>query len=264
MGWAKFDDGYGTHPKLVGDLEARGLDAAAICQCARDETDGFLSDTMLLVITAGVSKPHKIAQRLVARRRWRRDDERGGYWVHDYLDYNPSHEESEAKREADRARKESGRKRQGRAPDGKVTSLRNPSGIRAESERNPDGIRKESAKSPQNVTPVPTRPVVNRSLSSHHGVAPAPAENDPLKVLGHRLSELWPARRRLHGQAYEVVRRCLLVADPSIVDECIGIMLTVDDKPNSPNYLLKTVRNRLVSMGAYAPGDPALEPLGAA
>lgn len=83
-------------------------------------------------------------------------------------------------------------------------------------------------------------------------------EPDPLV---DRLSALWPGRPRMLAEVRQVVSRCRTVADDSVIDEAIGAMLAADDKPRSPNYLLATVRDRLVRIGAYAEGDEALDVL---
>lgn len=166
MGWAKLDDRYAFHPKLVGDLEARGLDAAAISYCAGQETDGWVPDEVVMALGAGSRNPHAVAKRLVARRRWTRDDARGGYWLHDYLDFNPSREVLESRRKADRFRKGSGR---------------NPSGIRADANGNPGGGRADSSSRTGVGTraPDPSRPVGTSPPPEHQGVAPPLEEEDP-------------------------------------------------------------------------------------
>jgi hypothetical protein len=48
MAWLKMDDKRGKHRKFRRQgFEARGLDEAAMCVCAHDETDGFISDAEL-------------------------------------------------------------------------------------------------------------------------------------------------------------------------------------------------------------------------
>lgn len=83
----------------------------------------------------------------------------------------------------------------------------------------------------------------------------------PPDPLVDRLSGLWPGRPRMAAEVRQVVSRCRTVADDSVIDEAIGAMLAADDKPRTPNYLLATVRDRLVRIGAYAEGDEALDVL---
>ena len=293
MGWAKFDDRWATHPKLMAAgttptevLEAKALDASAICYSAGQETDGFIPDSALVILAAGHRSPKRIAGRLVEVGRWARDDERKGYMIHDYLDFNHSRADAEAKRQAERDRKASGRKAQGRDPAGRVTSGRNPSQVQAEGARNPDGSDITSARNPGGVPPVPTRPdldppQVPRGATNGAGqvgkseedgskaeptppsAKPAPFEHPKLAPLAeHLATALWPGRPRMLAECRHVVGQCLAVADPLIVDEAIGAMIGADDPPRSPRYLATTVRNRLVGMGAYAAGDEALSTLG--
>lgn len=143
MAWVRMDDRRAMHPKLCdAGFAARGLDEAAIELCASDETDGFIADKRLKHLGAVHGETWRGIERLAQILcspdvdRWRRDDERGGYWIKDYLDYNPSHAELEAKRAADRGRKRSGRGKE---------SPQIPKGVREDSKRNPSGLRKESA-----------------------------------------------------------------------------------------------------------------------
>ncbi len=173
MGWAKFDDGYATHPKLLAaGLEARGLDAAAICHCAKHETDGFVADISLPLLAYGAKKPHDVAARLVKVGRWMRDDEKGGYWIHDYLVYNPSRKEAEKRREDERQRKAKARGEAVSARSPVSVSESRPAGHPPESERNPNHVRAESERSPC----APSRAGVARPVPTRIEPPPTPPE----------------------------------------------------------------------------------------
>ncbi len=104
MGWAKLDDRRHQNPKLrEAGLAASGLDAYAITYCAANETDGFVSKDVVSML-ASCKRWTQIAQKLVHVNRWEWDEERQGWWIHDYLDYNPSKAETQAKRAAESAR----------------------------------------------------------------------------------------------------------------------------------------------------------------
>lgn len=111
MAWLRLDDKRVLHRKFRRQgFAARGLDEAAACWCAHQETDGFLSDDALedLAHHHGVSVPvaKKLAAQLVdPMDRWERAEDRPGWWVKGYLESNPSHAELEAKRKRDRERK---------------------------------------------------------------------------------------------------------------------------------------------------------------
>lgn len=106
MTWVKLDDKRALNAKLrEAGLEARGLDEAAICWAAQMETDGFVSDAdVAMIVMAHGAKPGKVTARLVSVGRWTRDDERGGFQIHDYLEFNPSRTQVIAERTEARER----------------------------------------------------------------------------------------------------------------------------------------------------------------
>jgi len=186
MGWARLDDGYATHPKLLAaGLEATGLDARAISHCAKHETDGFVGDNEVASLAGDTRKGRKLGQVLEAVRRWHRSgvpceclspravaDTRPGYWVHDFLKYNGSKERLKAIREADRIRKE---------------SERNPSGQKQESQRNPAGPSRERGRAPASrPPPVPTE----ESSSSNKSVGREPPDDDDAWAIAHDAAQL--------------------------------------------------------------------------
>lgn len=132
MAWQRNDDQYGVSRKVTRlrrrtRLAAVGLDQLAKNYSARALTDGVLDATELEEVLA---TPALIAE-LVRVDMWHTHGHscpkcvqppKGGVVIHDYLDYNPSRVEVEAARERDRKRKGS-----------KQDSVRNPSGIRADS-----------------------------------------------------------------------------------------------------------------------------------
>ncbi len=142
MTWVRLDDKRAMHPKFRNSgFALRGLDEAAICQSAHDETDGVITDELLELIGffhGLIPKAvHKLALGLCDLERWERKD--GGYEIRDFLVYNPSRADLEAKREADRNRK----RRQ------------------TDSTRIPDGFHEDSTMGSRH--PVPSRPVPSRN-----------------------------------------------------------------------------------------------------
>lgn len=92
--WVKIDDGMPHHPKLVSaGAQAFALDVAGICYASRYDLDGFIADGSLAAILPGLSQAKRHAGKLVEVGRWRRDDDRGGYVIHDYEDYQFTAEE---------------------------------------------------------------------------------------------------------------------------------------------------------------------------
>mgnify|MGYP001573418495 FL=1 len=112
MAWARLDDQFADHPK-VRRLGVFGLalQAAAICFCSRYLTDGFLSWSSADQLIASVMAPFTLTDgyvvtpavtsgmsgedasewdwkdHMVKAGLWEIRD--GGYYVHDYLDFNP-------------------------------------------------------------------------------------------------------------------------------------------------------------------------------
>lgn len=107
MAWARLEDGYFGHPKIVRiwDQEpgAVGLHARLITYCSKYETDGFVSRSALEMIS-GVEKDRKIQVEVLLVEGALHEHE-DGFVVNDYLDYNYSHEQLEERRKADRDRK---------------------------------------------------------------------------------------------------------------------------------------------------------------
>lgn len=92
MSWARLDDSFPEHPKVV-DLtpEAFRLCITAICYSARNLTDGVLKQAWLRT-----NAPKKLATELAAAGLW--DEHPLGYVIHDYLEFNPSRDKVVAER----------------------------------------------------------------------------------------------------------------------------------------------------------------------
>lgn len=110
MSWARFDDNYTMNPKvLAAGYQAELLDMRAIVWCARYETDGFVSDDALSIVGRSIPAHRAKAKKLVEVGRWTKGD--GGWWVCNYLSYNPSHEECERRRKEGKERASRSRER---------------------------------------------------------------------------------------------------------------------------------------------------------
>lgn len=99
MPWAKLDDQYFFHPKVIAaGRDPRDVHLASVGYCAGQLTDGFIPEAALPLIgaMAMVDNVHECADRLVEVDLWERVE--GGYQVHDYLDYNPSGAQVKAQR----------------------------------------------------------------------------------------------------------------------------------------------------------------------
>ena len=91
MGWVRLDDRFPDHPKVeaISDRAFR-LHIRGLCYCSKYLTDGRV--------------PRAVAKRLgslkslgelMAAALW--SDEKDGYSIHDYLEYNPSKAEADAR-----------------------------------------------------------------------------------------------------------------------------------------------------------------------
>ena len=94
MPWFRLDDSFDTHPKvLAAGNEAIGLYIRCGTYAARNLTDGFVGHDVV-----DLYGNETLAATLVRVKLWHRA--RGGWRIHDYLDYNPTRQEVIHKREA--------------------------------------------------------------------------------------------------------------------------------------------------------------------
>jgi len=111
MSWCKLDDQYTDHPKIVkvGPL-GMALHVACMCYCARYLTDGFIPAKKLptlvnfdgIIENGNAVSNATLTQELINNNLL--DVVEGGYYVHDYLIYNPPAEQVKAERQANAAR----------------------------------------------------------------------------------------------------------------------------------------------------------------
>lgn len=129
MSWAKFDDKFSSHPKVIeaGPL-AVTLHFHAIIYCAEYLTDGVIRPKALNRIVnwaddaddfgdAGPPDNRVLAKRLVHAGLWDEAPDGHGWTVHDYLDFNPSRADVEAARQKEADRKASWRAKRAKGPE---------------------------------------------------------------------------------------------------------------------------------------------------
>lgn len=120
MGWARFDDAYTHHPKTrEAGPWAELLDMRGIIWCARYNTDGRVTRNGLADIKHGIPKVYDKIDRLVAVGRWKTNPD-GGWFIHDFLEFNPSKAQRESEKTAARERQRAWRARNG-VTNGEVT-----------------------------------------------------------------------------------------------------------------------------------------------
>ena len=104
MVWFKVDDTLATHPKVItAGNTAMGLWVRAGSWAASQLTDGFIPEEIIGMLSA---KPGD-ARKLVAVGLW--DKVEGGYQFHQWLERQPTREETEKKREEWRERQRKAR-----------------------------------------------------------------------------------------------------------------------------------------------------------
>lgn len=113
MSWAKLDDHFPTHPKVVkAGGDAGWLHVCALCYCAEHLTDGVFPKELVPRLSDR-KNPTALAERLQAVGMW---IDLGTEWeLHDYLEWNPSRAHVLAEREAARERRARQGQRGGRA-----------------------------------------------------------------------------------------------------------------------------------------------------
>lgn len=96
MSWAKLDDRFPDHPKVVGaGGDAAWLHVCALCYAAGQLTDGFIPESVVPRLSDR-RNPMRLAAKLIAVGLW--EPSEGGYQIHDYLEWNPSAEMVRQKR----------------------------------------------------------------------------------------------------------------------------------------------------------------------
>lgn len=140
MGWARFDDGYSDNPKILeAGPWAELLDVRAIIYSARMETDGLVTRAALKRIGQGIPSINARVTALLEVGRWT-VNEGGGYFVHDFLKYNPS----KAQKEQIRALGKERQQRHREARNGVTTAYQHRGGdglVEPEKQRVPSIVR---------------------------------------------------------------------------------------------------------------------------
>ena len=103
MPWIKLDDQWMDHPKIIrAGRDARDMWLASITWCAKHSTDGFFPPELLpsLYIMAGidVANCQTLASTLLEVCLWERTET--AYHIHDYLNYQPTKEQTEINKKA--------------------------------------------------------------------------------------------------------------------------------------------------------------------
>lgn len=103
MSWAKLDDGFWMHPKvMMAGNESVGIFARCLSYCGAYLTDGRIPDGIATNIAGSTKKVDLVVDAGLLQRL-----PSGDLYIRDYAEYNPLRDEVEHKREQ---RREAGRR----------------------------------------------------------------------------------------------------------------------------------------------------------
>lgn len=308
MAWVRLDEAFPDHPKVVtaGPLAA-WLHVCALAYCNRFLTDGFIPYAQVgrLVDFTGVfidedgglavdgdgrgahqADPYEMAERLVDVGIW--EQRRGGFAIHDFLDFQPSRAEVEAQRkvksdagklggrksgESRRSRSEAGTEaqpeaetKQGRSRSQPPTEAGGEANGQAKPKPDPDPDPESL-----DVSPPPRNLGVGAGPGSAAGLALIGTsvrdesatgdvgyrQGDKTQGLVRRLVGVCTGdnRRLVQAEATRVVEHALRYVDGRILDEAIGAYEASAKKPALPRAVIPAIRQRASSV--HLPDLPA-------
>ncbi len=105
MPWARLDDEFFSHPKVRKAWRCRpavGLHALAMSFCMRHGTEGKVPVEFVEDQLPDSGERAAVVDALVGAGLWESSGD--GWAIHDFLEFNPSNADIEARREADRQR----------------------------------------------------------------------------------------------------------------------------------------------------------------
>lgn len=109
MPWVKFSDDWYDDEKLAGaSSDVLALFSVGVTWCARNLTDGKVPSGVHRILVNLSGAADEVVAELVARNAWQ--EVPGGWVIANYHRYQPTREKVLADREADRLRKEKGRR----------------------------------------------------------------------------------------------------------------------------------------------------------
>jgi hypothetical protein len=182
VSWVKLDDGFFLNRKVQSvSPMATLLDISAFCFCAQAENDGHFNAAAAQTIAslARVKPVGKLVAELLSAGLW--IEEPGGYAIHDFLEYNPSHEQLEADRKRKRDWKAGHSRQSSRPSTGQSTG---PS-----SSEKPDRLVDRPVAAP--------RPLLSSGLEISSSVLEAdPDQSNPCAKSAHDWLSFFAARHR--------------------------------------------------------------------
>src|SRR5262245_1779684 len=131
MAWSRLEPGFSRHPKRIktGPI-ASWLWTCSVDHCTEYRTDSFVDEAAIPTLCPSIRSAalKKAVADLVAVGSWGKTE--GGYFVHGYLDHNPTAEQVEADRSASRDRYQPRKQRRSTA-DATALATEQPAGAAA-------------------------------------------------------------------------------------------------------------------------------------
>jgi len=213
MTFAKIDDGYFDHPKIIKAMKvtvlAPLLDVACIVHCAKNLTDGLVTDDVIYGLVRGsrsqLDKAIDALEQVNRLERWSLT----AWKVHNYLKHNPDRKTVEARRARERDKK-----RRERGYGNSMPHITSPG----------DGNKVEA------YAPKSDDPLVNRLILLCESRGP-----------------------HIEHDAEAIVKWCRLVLTESRLAEIITNLESKNMKPNHPRYLQAIVTTEGRRIGAKIP-----------
>jgi len=190
MTWARFDDDFPQHPKIVGlSDQAFRLHVSAVCYANQKLSDGAIQESVLTILLPGAGRAavKRRALELADAGVWEKQPD-GNYLIHDFLEYNPTREKVLGSRdELSRKRADAGRlggRKSRETP--KQNGSKHPSKTEANTQAKPKQNRSKTeantqAKPKQNRSPVPD-PVPQEGYDDDRERARSRGNGGPLDV----------------------------------------------------------------------------------
>ena len=241
MTWIRLEDSFFRHRKVIElSKDAKLLFVAGLCYCGEQMTDGFISSAAVRVVAATVGVKASASKELVECGLWHKQGD--GYDVHDYLKHQTSAAEIREKRQQTAERVKRMREGRRNAPRNGVTA----SVTNGEGNDVGNSVRTPSIRT-QKTEVLLTSPSHLRRLGAE--TAPDGAGDGKTDAVLERARTLWP--KRLWQPLDEVIAECRRAVDDVLIDEAVGALAELKDRPGHPNYLLTTVKQWAVQRGAF-------------
>lgn len=213
MTWVRIEDTFPEHPKIdKAGGDAGWLHVCALAYCNRNETDGFIATDRLSRLSDRRG-PKVLAAKLVDAGLWEIDPE--GWWIHDYLHYQPSRASLEQKRVDARERMAKAR--------------RSSPNVRANNDRTNDEHPPNKQRSSHN--PDPTRPDPITYISDDDDSVDTPDQSSSFEAIITTTAKAIALRdRETPGQGFiNGIAKNLRTERRADIDACITAGLTLYD-----------------------------------